>query len=281
MVLAGIARRVGGCHKPQETLAMLIRLAVAGLCAGLVLDASAASISVSVRGSDAIFLAGRTDLTIPPANEPWTGPGDFLARHSGPTPEEIQETLPPVILVTGGDVIRVADPAVGGVSFFNGLGAPLFGPGGNGPAGSSLSGLGGISGYLGPQGPLTGVFLNDAAPDGSTAAPAALDFRPSGLGIEFASLSPLLGQVFYIGDGVTAGGDFQEFIAPTGATRLFLGIPDGFGFGGVPGAYDDNDGAYRVTIGVNQIPVPEPDALALLAVAAVAGVGLARRRRTR
>jgi hypothetical protein len=125
------------------------------------------------------------------------------------------------------------------------------------------------------------VFLNDAAPDGSTAAPAALDFRPSGLGIEFASLSPLLGQVFYIGDGVTAGGDFQEFIAPTGATRLFLGIPDGFGFGGVPGAYDDNDGAYRVTIGVNQIPVPEPDALALLAVAAVAGVGLARRRRTR
>lgn len=260
---------------------MLLRLAIAGLCAGLVFDASAASISVSVRGSDAIFLAGRTDLTIPPANEAWTGPGDFLARHPGPTPEEIRETLPPVILVTGGDVIRVADPAVGGVSFFNGFGAPLFGPGGNGPAGSSLTSLGGISGYIGPQGPLTGVFLTDAIPDGSTPAPATLDFRPTGLGIEFASLSPLLGQVFYIGDGVTSGGDFQEFIAPAGATRLFLGIPDGFGFGGVPGAYDDNDGSYRVTIGVNQIPVPEPDALALLAIAAIAGAGLTRRRGTR
>ena len=84
--------------------------------------------------------------------------------------------------------------------------------------------------------------------------PATLDFSPDGLNIDFLTLSPALGQVFYIGDGLTSLLAFQEFIAPTGATRLFLGIPDGFGFVGAPGAYDDNDGSYRVRIGVNEIP---------------------------
>jgi hypothetical protein len=107
------------------------------------------------------------------------------------------------------------------------------------------------------------VFLSNAIP--SSGPPPTLDFSPSGLGIDFLTLSPLLGHVFYIGDGVTSGAVFQEFIAPAGATRLFLGIPDGFGFVGAPGAYDDNDGAYLVRIGVNEIPtVPAPGSLALL-----------------
>jgi len=83
----------------------------------------------------------------------------------------------------------------------------------------------GISGYIGPQGPLVGVFLSNAVP--SSGAPAALDFSSGGFGTDFATLSPLLGQVFYIGDGKTSGGIFQTFTAPAGATRLFLGIPDG------------------------------------------------------
>jgi hypothetical protein len=242
---------------------LIIGLSVCG-------SASAVQYSLSIAGSDAIFLAGRTDVTIPPASDPWAG---FLIRHAGPTPEEIQETLPPSIPVSGADVIKVADPAVGGISFFNGFGAPLFGPGGNGLDGSNLTPLGGISGYLGPQGALVGVFLNNDIPDGSP--PATLDFGPLGLGRDFPTLSPGLGQVFYIGDGVAPGNVFQEFIAPTGATRLFLGIPDGFGFNGAPGAYDDNDGAYRIKIGVNETPTGVPEGGSSIVLLALGLTGLA------
>jgi hypothetical protein len=240
--------------------------------------AEGAVFGATVRGSDAIFLAGRTDVVIPAAADPWTGPGTHLIRHGGPTPEEIQETIPPFIPVIAGDVIRALDPAVGGVEFFNGFGPPFFGPSGNIAGSSNLNALDGISGYIGPQGPLAGVFLDDSVPSIGP-PPATLDFSPGGLGINFTSLSPALRQVFYIGDGVDSMGDFQTFIAPAGATRLFLGIPDGFAFGGNPGAYDDNDGAYLVRIGVNEEPdVPEPASILLAGLGSMA-LGVFGRRR--
>ena len=251
-----------------------MRWLAAGTLAILAGTAQAQVYDVTVDGPDAIYLAGRTDLAIPAANLPWPG---GLIRHPGPTPEEALESMPSFISVTAGDVIRALDPAVGGINFFNGLGPPFFGPGGNGIGGSNLTSFGGISGYIGPQGPLVGVFLDNSIP--SAGPPAALDFSPSGLGTDFLSLSPLLGQVFYIGDGKTSGDVFQTFIAPAGATRLFLGIPDGFGFVGAPGAYDDNDGSYRIRIGVNQVPsIPEPETYAMM-LAGLALLRFATRRR--
>ena len=220
---------------------------------------------ISVNGTDAIFLAGRTDVSIPEPDQPWS----VLLRHGFPTPEEAKETFPSFISVNAGDVVKVFDPAVGGINFFNGSFGGLFGPEGN-IASSSLSALGGISGYLGTQGPLVGVFLNNNIPLSSP--PPTLDFSNSAAR-DFTSISPLLGQIFFIGDGQTSGGTLQQFIAPADATPLFSGIPDVFGFGGAPGPYDYNDGSYRITVGVNEEPprsVPEAgSSLALL------GIGLA------
>ena len=227
----------------------------------LAAPASAAVFDITIDGSDSIFLAGRTDLTIPDPSVSWgdTDPNtdDGMLRHSGPTPEEIKETLPPVIPVSGGQTVRVLDPAIGGISFFNGFGAPLYGPEGN-PGTSDLVSFGGVSGYRGTQGALVGVFLDASIP--LAPPPPTLDFTPGGLGTDFLSLSPDLGQIFFIGNGVTSGGTFQEFIAPVATTRLALGIPDGFSFVGLPGAYDDNDGAYRIRVGIDQIPpvIPLP-----------------------
>jgi hypothetical protein len=182
-------------------------------------------------------------------------------RHGYVLPDFVQEQFPGFVPVVGGDSVYLVDPAIGGIHFFNGLGTPAssFGPEGNLAGTSVLSSLGGISGYNGTQGALTGVFLNDSVPS-SGPAPATLNFSTAA-SRNFTSLAPALGQVFFIGNGLTDANAIQQFVAPIGATRLFLGIPDGFAFNGPPGAYEDNDGSYRVRVGVNEVPViPLPSA---------------------
>jgi hypothetical protein len=205
---------------------------------------------VTVDGADAIFIAGRTDV-LPIPRPDGDASAFILLRHPFLVPEfPVTEQLPPSIPIAPGAAVKVVGPAIGGVSFFNGFDGPIYGPDGNGTSGSDISSLGGISGYRGPEGPLVGVFLDDSIPTGP--APPTLNFTPSGLGRNFASISPALGQVFFMGNGIfldAAGKRIrQRFIAPAGATRLVLGIPDAALFVGEPGFYDDNNGGYSVRL---------------------------------
>jgi Flp pilus assembly protein TadG len=83
----------------------------------------------------------------------------------------------------------------------------------------------GIGNVTAPIAAVIGVFLDDSQPD-SSPAPSALDFSSSA-SRDFVSLSPLLKQPFFIGDGLRADGvTLQGFVVPKGATRLYIGIMD-------------------------------------------------------
>lgn len=145
-------------------------------------------------------------------------------------------------------------------------------------SGTSILGANGLSNVAGnTQLPLLGVFTTDTDPFGS-AAPAGLSWDAN----IPVSLSPLLQQVFYIGDGRTgyqdAAGSLLQFTAPASATRLYLGVADAYGFNGTTGYYNDNLGSYAVTASL--AAVPEPEAYALLS-SGLALLGIMARRRAR
>jgi hypothetical protein len=97
--------------------------------------------------------------------------------------------------------------------------------------GLTVAADGAISGIVAPvAGFLTGVFENGAPPSGTP--PPTLDFTT--IGTDFTSLSPLLNQLFFVGDGLTSIGQTQYFDVPAGATVVYLGIPDANNYDGSP-----------------------------------------------
>jgi len=119
------------------------------------------------------------------------------------------------------------------------------GPDGELGASGSVVGVNGLSNVQGNSGlPLLGVFLTDTTPVGGT-APAALPYDANNP----TSLAPVIGQIFYIGDGraglANASGAVLTFTAPPNATRLYVGMADGFD-GQPPTMYGDNSGSFTV-----------------------------------
>jgi len=121
---------------------------------------------------------------------------------------------------------------------------------------SNITGpVGTFSGFQGTDfgGALVGVFLRDTLP---ASAPAALRFYASnssqgGIQTDFLTLSPKIGQVFFIVDGLTGTGigAVQTFVVPAGATHLYLGYIDSCTqtAPGVPGCFTGNAGSLNVT----------------------------------
>jgi hypothetical protein len=157
--------------------------------------------------------------------------------------------LPPVFnIAPGANRVLTISSVTGSVSI-NG-GGNFNDPDGIGSASDvNVSSTGGISGIINTQaGFLTGIFLDNTEP--MDPPPTVLDF--SVIGTSFTSLSPVLNQTFFIGDGLTGDGTgtVQQFRVPAGATRLFLGFGDACGYHGSPGCYDDNSGAFTATFSV-------------------------------
>jgi len=176
--------------------------------------------------------------------------------------------------VSGGDVFIFS--ATGTIGCCSGI-DPTFTSDGS-PGGTNVVGINGLSSLTGNSRiPLVGVFTTNVDPFGGS-APATLNFDSANP----AALAPLLNQVFYIGDGRTgfndgAGGQLS-FTAPTGATRLYLGVIDAFSFGGTSGYYNDNPGAFEVSMTVRTGAIPEPATWAM-AIAGFALIGAALRHR--
>lgn len=119
----------------------------------------------------------------------------------------------------------------------------------NGPDGGNfgykIASFNGIAGIDAPVlGYLAGVFLDSNEP--MDPPPTTLDF--STIGMNFTTLAPQIGQVFFIGDGLNDTGRVQEFVVPPTAIRLFLGLADSRFYGGGPGYYHDNTGSFTVTV---------------------------------
>ena len=140
------------------------------------------------------------------------------------------------------------------------------GPDGRTDIGTNISSLGSISGIRQDNAGLflTGVFIGDGAPTGLP--PAQRDFTGE---TSLASFRPLLNQVFFIGDGLTGtgSGEIQQFFAPEGATRLFLGFADADAFQGEPAFYADNSGSLSVEVEIASVSGP--------ATLGIIGIGLA------
>jgi hypothetical protein len=148
---------------------------------------------------------------------------------------------------------------------------------------SGLTSINNIAGYyVMPVNAHLGVFLGPGLPT-SNPAPGLLNFRDTGVarfgtqvGTHFTTLSPELQQIFFVGDGLmgTGSGNVQTFIAPAGATRLYLGTADGSQWVGDTGSFDVcvNCGLVAERSAASVVPEPSTWAMMLLGFA---GLGFA------
>ena len=102
-----------------------------------------------------------------------------------------------------------------------------------------LGGVNGISDITAPIDSLIGVFLSDRDPRQLTPT-AKLDFSTPA-SRDYKMLSPQLGQIFFIGTGRTAAGDYRKVTVPTGASRFYFATMDTY-------QWNNNEGSLRGSI---------------------------------
>lgn len=101
-----------------------------------------------------------------------------------------------------------------------------------------------ILGIKAPLNCLVGVFLNDDQPNITPVPTADTTKCPTDYSQpdarDMLTYQPKLKQIFFIGDGRTSTGEVQQFVPPSGATRLYLATWDGY-------EWSNNVGSFSVT----------------------------------
>ncbi|HEX3625115.1 MAG TPA: PEP-CTERM sorting domain-containing protein [Verrucomicrobiae bacterium] len=213
----------------------------------VLLPAIASATTVNVTGMDNIFAAGLSSA----ANvDPGNGGGGVLPLQIAVTGGSYQFQY-----LSGTVSANTGDSSLSGLDANGANGGP-----------ANITSYGGISGFMADRDfALVGVFLGTGAP--TAPAPATINFTTAtGMGANFLTLAPQIGQIFLIGDGTTSSAQSRTYYVPTGGTELYLGFADAAGFLGAPGQYGDNAGS----VNINVTAAPEPAPLALM----FAGSGL-------
>jgi hypothetical protein len=206
--------------KTSSKIALVIIAAVAWIHAGLAVD-------VIMDSRCNIYGAGHSF----PNNAPTVG------THGG--------GVPPVMISLNdlGNPPALEFQATGTVSY-----CPACGSAGSDgasfiSAGPGYNGISGITNFPGRS--LVAVFTSEIEP--ADPAPAALDFAV--IGTNYVTLAPQLRQMFFVGDGLRNPTGAQQMVrVPAGATRLYVGLVDGYSYADTPDGYEDNTGSFTVTV---------------------------------
>lgn len=176
-------------------------------------------------------------VDVPGTSNPWLAgmPDGSTGRRGDVAPDES-----PVLVTSGsieGGAVFVFS-AVGSVS--RGSPLPFVGPDGETNSISHYLGAeNGIADVAAPFECLVGVFLGTNQPD-LNPTPQPLDFSTA-TNRDYLILTPALQQPFFIGDGLTSSGAIQQVIAPSEATRLFVGTIDEY-------SWFNNEGSFTVQV---------------------------------
>ncbi len=226
----------------MKRFALLVAVACLALSPALA-EASVVTETVTVSGKSTVYFAGRTNAELQSVvSGSIYGPGDYFGDLSDPAtvPDEIDIT-------TFGD--RISISATG---LWSHTPTPDSGP--EGKAATQLTnapyGIFGVNLLNTNLNALVGVFLSDVAPTAGSAPTLGTNSAPG------------LNQAFVIGAGL------DEIFVPNDATRLYLGLHNGY-------EWTNNSGSVTATI----TAIPEPASLIVWSLLGLTGLGVTRWRK--